>query len=351
VLILFAVFFSRSKDDKHVNWIQFFSDGKEAGFAIREMEQLRRLATNCNIENPASIFRSQSQLEICIKSLVEETKTSGESENPVMQNFLYKLFDYYKRIELKNSDKKSGITTSHNMSEGQPVKILLPGTGVFKSEVIKNTTNSLTILRPVNSKVTTTLQWSGMKISIYFWREDDAGYVFDTEVVDEVFSKGFSALKVEHCDSLFRTQKRKSLRVKLKRAAYLYLANENKLTETIEAAPGLYCMLEDISDTGCSFTINGQAVSGLRLKVQFGIDKMPVCIPGIVRSVDYNQETNTSLVRMEADPLPFGMRNRIMSEVFNMLPVADDDDDELPFRVIEKANGNASAMIENGDNE
>jgi c-di-GMP-binding flagellar brake protein YcgR len=348
VLILCFLFFSRSKDDKRVNWIQFFSDGKEAGFAIKEMEQLRRLAVKCNIENPASIFRSQNQLEICIKSLVEEIRMSKESDTPLIQSFLSKLFDYYKGIELKNIDKKSSISTSHQISEGQPIKILLPGTGVFKSEVIKNIAGSLTVSRPVNSKITTSLQWNGLKISIYFWREDDAGYVFDTVVVDEVFSKGFSALKVDHCDTLFRTQKRKSLRVKLKRAAYLYPVDEENLTETIESEPGLCCMLDNISDTGCAFMINGQASSGLRLKVQFGVNKMPVCIIGTVRSVEYNKDTNSSLIRMEADPLPHKMRNRIMSEVFHMLP--EENEEELPYRIIEQEIGAPGKVLEKGDN-
>jgi hypothetical protein len=36
---------------------------------------------------------------------------------------------------------------------------------------------------------------------------------------------------------------------------------------------------------------------------------------------------------MEADPLPVIIRNHVLCEVFDMLP--DDDEDELPFRVIE----------------
>jgi len=57
-------------------------------------------------------------------------------------------------------------------------------------------------------------------------------------------------------------------------------------------------------------------------------------MPATVRSVEYNQVSNTSLVRMEADPLPIATRNHILCEVFNMLP--EDDEDELPFRVLEE---------------
>jgi len=345
ILLLCLILFSRSGGEKtRVNWLQFFAKGKEAGFSIRELEQIRRLVTTCNIEDPASIFSSQKHLEICIRSVVNAVRMSGESEDPGIQDFLSRLFDYCKQLGIKNSEKKSTITTSRQISEGQVLKILVPGIGVFKSEVIKNFGNYLTISRPINQKMTSHMQWDGLRISIYFWREDDAGYVFDTEVSDEVFSKGISSLKVEHNDSLFRTQKRTSLRVKLHKAAFVYLVNDMD-PHKMEKAPGLRCMMEDISDTGCAFKVTGLAPVGQRLKVQFSLDRIPVCIPGTVRSVDYQQDKNISVIHMEADPLPIATRNHILCEVFDMLP--DDDEDELPFRVIEDETDKASAPKEN----
>jgi c-di-GMP-binding flagellar brake protein YcgR len=336
--------FSRSDGEKsRVNWLQFFAKGKEAGFSIRELEQIRRLVTNCNIEDPVSIFSSQKQLEICIRSVVNAVRMSGDSEDPGIQDFLSRLFDYCKQLGIKNAEKKSTITTSRQISEGQILKVLVPGTGVFKSEVIKNFGNYLTISRPMSQKMTSHMQWQSLRVSVYFWREDDAGYVFDTEVSDEVFSKGISALKVEHNDSLFRTQKRKSMRVKLRKAAFVYLVNDMD-PHRMEKAPGLRCMMEDISDTGCAFKVTGLAPVGQRLKVQFSLDRIPICIPGTIRSVDHLQESNTSVIHMEADALPLATRNHILCEVFDMLP--DEDEDELPFRVLEEETVGSSSPQE-----
>ena len=346
ILVLFIILLFRSDGEKNrVNWIQFFSKGKEAGFSIRELEQIRRLVTNCNIDDPVSIFTSQKNLETCIRSVVNAVRMSGNSEDPEIQDFLSRLFDYCKQLGMKNSEKKSTITTSRQISEGQLLKVLVPDTGVFKSEVIKNTGNYITISRPTNQKMTSHMQWEGLRISIYFWREDDAGYVFDTEVTDEVFSKGISSLKVEHNDSLFRTQKRTSLRVKLNKAAFVYLVNDMDPYK-MEKVPGLRCMMEDVSDAGCAFRVTGTAPVGQRLKVQFSIDRVPVCIPGTIRSVDYRQESNISTIHMEADDLPITTRNHILCEVFDML--ADEDEDELPFRVIENETG--KAPVSNGSN-
>ena len=334
VILLLIFFLSRAKKEGSGNWIQFFAKGKEAGFTVKDMEQLRQLVSNNSIKDPISIFTSRKQFEIIVRSMVNTVRLSGESGDPAIQCFLSKLFDYFKKIDMEAAEIKTRITTSRQITEGQQLKILVAGTGVFHSEVIKNAGNHLTISRPVNSKVTASFQWGAAKLSVYFWREDDAGYVFDTSVVDEVFSKGISSLKVSHNDSLFRTQKRKSLRIKFQKPAFLYLVNDADNPHRLETSAGLRCMLEDVSDSGCAFMVNGQVSSGLRLKVQFSINRVPVCIPGTVRSVDYHSETNVSLAHMEADPLPLGTRNHILCEVFNILP--EEDDDELPFRVLEE---------------
>ena len=344
VLLICGYFFTRTKKEgSGGNWLQFYSKGKEAGFTIKDLDQLRRLISVCKIADPVSIFNSQKHLEIVIRSVINSVRMAGEFNEPSTQDFLSRLFDYCIKLGLETAEVKSRITNSRQISEGQALRILVPGTGVYKSEVVKNFGNYLTLSRPANSKAASSIQWNGLKISVYFWREDDAGYVFDTEVIDEVFSKGISSLKVEHNDSLFRTQKRKSLRVKFTKAAFLYMVSELDNPHSLERYAGLKVMMDDISDTGCAFRVNGQATTGLRLKVQFSLDKVPVCIPGIVRSIDYNQDANISLVHMEADTLPIGTRNHILCQVFDLLP--EEDDDELPFRVLEEEVG-ASTKVE-----
>jgi len=340
IFLIIAFYFTRLKKEGSGGWIQFYSKGKEAGFTVKDMEQLKQLAVSCRIKDPATIFKSHKQFETIIRSLVNSARSSGEINDLSVQDFLSRIFDYCKKIEMSESDTKNSITNSRQISEGQSLKVLVQGTGVFNSEVIKNFGNYLTISRPINSKITTSMQWHGLKISIYFWREDDAGYVFDTDVIDEVFSKGISSLKVEHNDALFRTQKRKSLRIKIVKEAFLYLVNEIDNPHRLEKSAGLRCLLEDISDTGCAFRVSGRALDGLRLKVQFSLNKIPICIPGTVRSVDFNSEANVSLVHMEADTLPIWTRNHILCEVFNFLP--EDDDDELPFRVYDETDKSGS---------
>jgi c-di-GMP-binding flagellar brake protein YcgR len=331
--LLFYALSRSKKEGGKGSWVQFFVKGKEAGFSFKETEMLRHLAIQCSLEFPNTLFESQSQLDKCIHSLVRSIKMSGETEEQGAQDFLSKLYDYRKKIEIDKSSVKNKISSSRSISEGQMLRVLVTGSGVFRSQVIKNTNEYITISRPVNKKGPSTMSWIGTKISVYFWRADDAGYVFDSEVLDEVYSLGYPALKITQGESLFRTQKRKSIRSKLHKAAFLYLVPADEQPHKIEIDPGLKCFLEDISDTGCAVTVGGKADPGLRVKVQFALNNAAVCITGTVRSTEFKEDVNRTTLHIEAETLPIEMRNHILGEVFGMQ--SEEDEDELPFRVLD----------------
>jgi c-di-GMP-binding flagellar brake protein YcgR len=313
--------------------VQFYAKGRDAGFLFREIEILRQLAIQCKIEFPNTLFDSQSQLDKCIRSLVQTLKMSGEVQDHGTQNFLSRLYDHRQKIEINKGSSGNSIADSRMIGDGQPLRILVVGAGVFKSQVIKNTSQFLTVSRPANTKSSSAMTWTGLKIAVYFWREDDAGYVFDSDVLDEVYSLGIPSIKITHGDSLFRTQKRRSVRVKMQKAAFLYLVPSHELPHKVSINPGLRCLLEDISDTGCAVTVGGRADAGLRVKVQFALNNAAVCMSGTVRSIRYDENTDRSVLHIEAEPLPIETRNIVLGEVFGMQP--EEDEDELPFQVVD----------------
>jgi c-di-GMP-binding flagellar brake protein YcgR len=328
-----ALFFTYSKKNNRKSWIQFYAKGKDAGFSLKEIDLLRRLAIRCSLDEPLALFWSQNQLDLCIRNMVRSARLSGGGDQET-QDFLSKLYDYRKKLELEKPRVKNGITDTRQIDEGQSIRILVGNYGVFNSKIVKTTSQYLTAARPVSVKLPPSFSWRGQKLSVYFWREEDAGYVFDTEVEDEVFSRGTAALKMAHGESLFRTQKRKSVRIKTHKAAFLYILNTDEPSDSIELEPGLKCIVEDISDTGCAVTVGGRASAGLRIKIQFILNNRPICISGTVRSMDYKEDQNRSLLHVEADPMTIETRNTILGEVFGMLP--EESEEELPFKVLEE---------------
>ena len=330
IMVFFHV--SGSKKGKTGNWRQFFLTGKEEGFSLKEIDVLRRLATVCEIPDPCTIYSSQIQLETCIRHMVQSIRAHGESEEHGTENFLSKLYDFRKKIEMSKPHFKISISNSRQIAESQPLSIQVDGVGVFKSDVVSANSSHLIISRPVNNEITQSMYWPNTKISVYFWREGDAGYVFDTKVFEDVVINNIACLKIEHSDSIFRTQKRNSVRIELHKPAFLYLAAFGDTVESFETTPGVKCFLKDLSDTGCAVLIGGEAPANLRVKVQFSLNSNRICILGTVRSVDFDEENQNSLLRIQADPLPIDMRNHILGEVFG---VQSNDNVELPFQVSE----------------
>jgi c-di-GMP-binding flagellar brake protein YcgR len=323
---------SRSKKTSNGNWIQFFAKGKDAGFSFKEIEKLRLIAVQCDLEDPCSLFSSRSLLDKCIFIMVQRLKMSGESEERETQDFLSRVYEYRQHMEVSEPDAESTISSSRKISEGQVLRIFINKKGIYKSYVVKNTSQYMTISRPVNSNLPSVSPWAGTRFSVYFWRMDDAGYVFESEALDEVFSMGISSLKISHSDTLMRTQKRKSLRVKMHKPAYLYLATEDEPPHELERQPGLKCYVEDLSDTGCAIVVGGKAETDIRVKVQFALDEIVICMTGIVRSINFDESTGRSLLHIEAEPIPIDMRNIIFGEVFGMS--LENDSEDLPFGVV-----------------
>jgi hypothetical protein len=115
--------------------------------------------------------------------------------------------------------------------------------------------------------------------------------------------------------------------------AFLYKLEGEEPSFTIEMKAGLKCFVEDLSDSGFAVVIGGKAAQGMRVKAQFILNNVPVCISGTVRSLEFDEEQNRSLLHIEADNIPLETRNHILGEVFGMLP---EEDDDLPFRVLDE---------------
>lgn len=295
--------------------MKFFNKSREAGFTTGESMVLRSIAERCGLE-PIALFASRDRLDTCIRRI------NGEAGHPdngkISQEFLFKLYDYRKKLEIGASSERQAFSNTCQLKAGQSLQISADGIGTFGSQIIKNASNYMTVSRPVNSLTSAVRDWRGLEISVNFWAEGDAGYDFDTTVQDEIYSLGIHSLKIAHSFSLSRVQQRKSVRTKVNIPAFLYLVHEDEYYHKVESMPGVRCMLEDLSDTGYALTVGGSAESGLRIKVQFELNGAAMCISGTVRSTVYRDDTDRSILRVEADPMPIRMRNQILGKTFGI---------------------------------
>ncbi|MCL2294218.1 MAG: PilZ domain-containing protein [Spirochaetes bacterium] len=317
ILIAVIVLIKLFASDKFP-WIQFYARGRESGFNLSEINLLRKVAIESGIQDPLALFWSVKQLDKALRSMIIKFQ-SGTGHN-INQAVISKIFDFRKKIEFEQPKYKIGITTSRKMAVRQVLKITFPGIGTYTSNVVENLRKYFAISYPVGPKLPLGTSWAGQIINIYFWRTDDAGYVFETKILNDFIDRKVPILHVLHSDNLVRSQKRGSVRAEVNKSAFLYANNANHANEAAEKTSGIKCMLLDISEDGAAILIGGKAKAGISVKVQTKLSGEEVVMSGIVRGVNFNPNKNQSVLRLKAFPLSFTMKNKILGYVYGLFP-------------------------------
>lgn len=310
------------KGSKLKEYIHFFTTGFDSGFKLKEILFLGELGKSSGLEDLTTLFWSLAALDRCTAEILRRAKVSGTENAVSTQTLLSRLYAYRTKVELEQSKKKMGLESTRDIVVGQRVRILLRGIGVFSSKVIRNNSKHLALEFPTGTTTpATSIDWKKCALSIYFWRHDDAGYVFDAVVISDPLATGKAVLHVTHSYSLIRSQKRKSIRAKCSISAQMYLIKPGELLDSaLEPEPGMKCLIEDISEDGAMVIIGGKAVKKMQIKLQFLVHDVLIVMSGLVRAVNYNSETNQSRIHFESGELNPRMKNAILTFVYNVLP-------------------------------
>jgi hypothetical protein len=327
VIILLALAFSavlvfillRRAGGGRFPWMQFYLKGRESGFVFWEINLLRRVAVEARLENPTALFWSIKQLDRSIKGIIIKYRSRGQEQDPVYNALLAKLFELRKRVEFDQPKYKLGIKSSRKISAKQVMRVTLPGLGPFRCMVVENLPRYLAVSRPQGPKLPDDFSWKNQKVGLYFWRGEDAGYYFQTKVLEDFIDRQYPILHILHSDNLVRTQKRQSVRVETDLPAELYpLKSIDEANENPEEGKGLRCMLADLSEDGFSVVIGGKARVGLPLKVLFSIGEALIPMSGVVKGLNYDQKKNRSQLHVQATNPSLALRNRILVYVYNL---------------------------------
>ena len=316
ILLLLAKLYSLNK-----NRINFFVEGLDQGFTFTELTLLWKVSQNCKMDQPVSIFLSMPSLTRAISSIKSQAESEGSANSAKNQNLLSKLYTFRNKIE-KEADKKRGLESSKSLSNGQKLRIILPGKGVFTSEIVNNG-REITIRIPTQKGAITVegQEWIGKSISVYLWRKGDARYVFDTKVNGNGIFLGKPALFIEHSNNLIRTQKRNAIRAKCHIICNMYILQTQVIDyNSVETKPGYKCLLEDISENGALIRIGGKGMPNIQIRLQYQLDGHLIVMFGVVRTVEYNAEINQSRLHFECIHIDKTMRNQVLSYVYNILP-------------------------------
>jgi len=302
--------------------IQFFSTGIDKGFKFSEVLALWRLASVSELDEPESLYFSLPLVSQAITKFIKETQENGTDGLEKNKKFLSKLYDYRTRISLEHENNKSLDSTKY-LDKHQRLRIVLPGAGVFRSEILANA-SELFVKTPTRNGIIAVpgQDWVGKEVHVYLWRKGDAAYVFDTVVNNFDVYMGATVLRLQHSTKLIRTQKRESIRAACNMDAQLYFINDTGDVDydSVDATPGYKCLLEDVSEGGALIRVGGKGVKGARVKIQFNIGESLVVMFGVVVGVEYNKSLNQSRLHFECIHVDEQMKNLVLSFVYKTLP-------------------------------
>jgi c-di-GMP-binding flagellar brake protein YcgR len=300
-------------------WFQFYAKGKESGFVFKEINVLRKAAIDTNLENPTSLFWSVRQLDKTIRGVVTKHRASGKTDDPNSVRFVSKMYDFRKRVEFNTPKYKTGLKSTRDISPNQRLQIMLPGGGYYFSQIIENLRKYMAISYPEGKTLPMGFSWKGRILNVFFWRHEDAGYYFETKILEDFTDRKFPILYISHSDQLVRSQKRRSIRAETNLPAQIYnLASIENANENIEHHPGLRGRLVDISEDGAALLVGGKAKVGMPLKVQFTLTDHPLTMAGIVKGITFDQKKNRSVLHIQSIPPSLKVKNAILSYVYNI---------------------------------
>ena len=161
------------------------------------------------IKSPVLLFASKQNFETflikALSILKSKDKNLTNTDLTMTKNKLYSLLS---NLDNYFKDLKKQVT-SRELNVGKRVRIYINELGYFFTEVIASLDKGFVVKKP---KIEREPKSWKLPVTVYFWRENDAGYSFESYIEDEVNETTIQGLLIKHSDILLRYQKRRYLR-------------------------------------------------------------------------------------------------------------------------------------------
>jgi c-di-GMP-binding flagellar brake protein YcgR len=300
-------------------WLHFNVKGKELGFKLPELQLLFQTAERIGLDDPKTLLWSDRALDRCLQAIFWQHYRNGNLANKDVENLLYRLMQYRQGLEMGRPRFKRGIMSTRSITMGQNLKIVVSGVGIFASKVTGLNRDHIDIELPKGRQLPGGFSWKNREVEVYFWKKEDAGYSFDSQILNAPDKSMHPTLQMSHSDSLIRTQKRASMRLKVKLDARIVpLRGSSEANEKFEEGIGYRARLVDISDAGAAVLVRGVLEPGLYLKIFTRLADLPIVLSGEIKSVNINKAKQFSVLHVEAIPLSRAMKIRVLAFVLGV---------------------------------
>ncbi len=256
-------------------------------------------------KSPVLLFASKQNFEtFLIKTLIvlkAKDKDFSSINLTLTKNKLYSLLsnldNYFKDIK-KN-------VTSKDLTVGKRVRLYIKDLGYFFTEVIATFDKGFVVKKPATENEPKS--WK-LPVTIYFWRENDAGYSFESFIENEVSESMIQGLLIRHSDTLLRYQKRRYLRKECRFYAnynLIEISTDSSGKKNIKVVPPEYDgTVFDIGGGGFAIEVNNKIPVKKLIKITIFIGRQSVkAIAEIVRFERVANKYNMHAKFVKINPL------------------------------------------------
>ena len=285
-LILIATLLSRRSRPSPTEAAERISSGvfrreaKRVGLTGAGIDLLENLVRMCKVKQPLLVFSSASLLDDTLKKGLYSLDSSRDLAEEEKENRRATIFNIKQTIE-RNARKGAVLRSTSSLRPGQLLTITPEGAAAFSSKVISNMKDFLTVSAPAQPAGTETRWMRGTKLSVYMWRDNDAGYSFVSKVLGYDTVKAIPSVLIQHSRTLRREQRRRNRRREIMRQCFYYpirivetgQGRKMERKASVEQNMRTLGIVVDLSAGGCAIQAMNPFDRGKLAMVEFDIDR------------------------------------------------------------------------------
>ncbi len=286
----------------------------------KEVDLLRQLTKLSCPDDPPMILTSLKVFDRGAKLLKNNLSKMQLGETNTI-HFLNALTILRKKIENLRIGIMPKLNHTSEIKENQRVQILLSPDESFPCYVLNSDKQRLALTVPTQDGNEIKLS-PGTKLKVYFWRNDDAGYSFETEILG-LHEGTISALYVQHSDKISRTQMREYIRIptrtqvnyKLRSSTASIPKDKNDFTGQLTNISGGGGSIVSKSDNRTDQIEIGNLIE---LRFSFKVDSPQINTMGRIVHIQLNEKDRTFTLSVEFVGIDEKTREEIIKYVFNI---------------------------------
>lgn len=284
-----------------------------------EVRFLRHLINVCGIEFPDRLFTSFELFNACL-----EEKGPG-AYGPMGEADAKRLRLIRNKIFFGERSQLPPIRTTHELRSNQRLHLKRVSSGeVLMASVVEAGVSGLLVTTPRVEEKYVKLE-PGERFETYFWRDRDASYHFESEVVGQTGEHYFITI-LKHVDDVERIQRRQFHRIDVSvRVNAIPVTREelDKISrgEAVDTRghPGLRAYIVDISGAGFGLAAHTALNPNDLVYIEIPTDKSDsakVPVIGKILSVTKREHTDESLMHAEFAGLSADRHEKIFQFIY-----------------------------------